>query len=147
MLLHGSCVALDGAGLLLLGAPGSGKSSLALRLMERGWTLVADDQVRLAADTALIGDAPGPLAGRLEIRGLGLFEAVPHAPARLAAVARLLPLAAMPRLPQAARFAALGLELPEFPLAAADPAAPEKAAWALAAALGQRRQSAGAFAP
>lgn len=148
MLLHASCVALGGAGLLLLGAPGAGKSSLALRLMERGWSLVADDQVRLAAgESGLIASPPEALAGMIELRGLGLFEALPCAPAGLAAVARLAPAATIPRLPTPLRWHALGHDLPEFALDPADPAAPEKAAWALRAALGGLRQTAGAFAP
>ncbi|MCS6892498.1 MAG: serine/threonine protein kinase, partial [Rhodovarius sp.] len=72
MRLHASCVALDGAGLLLLGPAGAGKSSLALRLMERGWMLVADDQVLLQAAPALLAAAPAELAGMIELRGLGL---------------------------------------------------------------------------
>ena len=63
MLLHASCVALGGAGLLLLGAPGAGKSSMALRLMERGWGLVADDQVVIATTPqGLLASAPPALA-------------------------------------------------------------------------------------
>lgn len=148
MLLHASCVALGGAGLLLLGAPGAGKSSLALRLMERGWSLVADDQVRLAAtEQGLTASPPEGLAGCLEIRGLGLFHALPHGPAALALVARLAPSPAIPRLPAPGRWLALDRALPEFALDPIDPAAPEKATWALRAALGSLRQTAGAFAP
>ena len=147
MRLHASCMALDGAGLLLLGVPGSGKSSLALRLMERGWSLVADDQVEIfIAAEALHAAPPAELAGLLELRGLGIFDHVSYAPARLAAVARLRPASTIPRLPEPSRWRALGLELPEFPLDAADVAAPDKARWALRAALGQITQTSGAFA-
>lgn len=148
MRLHATCVSLGGAGLLCLGVPGSGKSSLALRLMERGWSLVADDQVDIAPrDAGLWATPPENLAGCLEIRGLGLFHRLPHAPARLAAAVRLRPAGIIPRLPEPSRWRAHGLELPEFPLDAADVAAPEKVAWALRAALGEVTQSAGAFAP
>jgi len=146
MLLYASCVARAGFGLLLLGSSGAGKSLLALRLIEAGWSLVADDQVQLARDgDALRAAPPAALAGMIEARGLGLFHGIPHAPARLAAVARLT--ATPPRLPQPARFAALGVSLPEFPLDAAHPAAPTLAAWGLRAALGELRQASGAFAP
>jgi HPr kinase/phosphorylase len=148
MRLHATCVAFHDAGLLLLGVPGAGKSALALRLMERGWLLVADDQVDIiAVEGALEAAAPASGAGKLEIRGLGVFEGLPHAAARLALVARLRPASTIARLPEPSRWRAHGLDLPEFPLDAADVAAPEKAAWALRAALGTLRQSAGAFAP
>ena len=148
MRLHASCVAFQGAGLLLLGVPGAGKSALALRLMERGFLLVADDQVEITATEAgLLASAPAELAGLLEIRGLGVFERVAHAPARLVAAARLRPAATIARLPEPSRWRAQGLELPEFPLDAADVAAPERALWALRASMGQLHQRAGAFAP
>ena len=148
MRLHATCVAFGGAGLLLLGVPGAGKSSLALRLMERGWSLVADDQVEIVATAeGLMASPPAALAGLLEIRGLGVFERLAHAPARLAVAARLRPASGIPRLPEPSLWRAQGVELPEFPLDAADVAAPEKALWALRAATGQLRQASGAFAP
>lgn len=70
--IHGSCVAVNGHGVLLLGASGSGKSSLALALMERGALLVADDAVMLSARGNHIMAAPHPdLAGALELYGIG----------------------------------------------------------------------------
>jgi len=148
MRLHASCISFGGAGVLLLGVPGSGKSSLALRMMERGWGLVADDQVDLAAgDDGLMAAAPAELSGMLEIRGLGIFEGLAAAPARLALAARLRPASSIARLPQPSRWQALGRDVPEFPLAAADVAAEEKLSWALRAAQGGLRQRAGAFAP
>ena len=147
MRLHASCVSLGGAGLLLLGVSGAGKSSMALRLMERGWSLVSDDQVEVEARDGLWASPPAGLAGQLEVRGIGIFRALPYTSARLAAVARLRPSGEIARLPEPARWLAGGLELPEFALDAADPAAPEKATWALRAALGSLSQSVGAFAP
>lgn len=146
MIIHASCVSHAGAALLLLGPPGAGKSLLALRLIEAGWSLVADDQVMLTAEAeALHAAPPAALAGMLEIRGLGLFRDIPHAPARLALAARLMP--NPPRLPEPSRWSALSLSIPEFPLEAAQPAAPAICAWALRAALGELSQSSGAFAP
>jgi hypothetical protein len=148
MRLHASCISFGGAGVILLGVPGSGKSSLALRLMERGWGLVADDQVSIAAtDDGLMAAAPAELFGMLEIRGLGVFEGLAAAPARLALAARLRPASTIARLPQPSRWQVLGCEVPEFPLDAADVAAPEKLGWALRAVQGGLRQRAGAFAP
>ncbi len=71
MHIHASCVARNGAGILLIGPPGSGKSDLALRLLDLGCDLVADDQVLLDGNTL---SAPANLAGLLEVRGLGLLR-------------------------------------------------------------------------
>lgn len=77
--IHASCVALDGAGLLIRGPSGSGKSSLALRLILDApralpdALLVADDRVRLdAREGRLFATAPDELAGLLEVRNLGI---------------------------------------------------------------------------
>ena len=74
--LHASCVALNGRGLLILGASGSGKSGLALTLMALGATLVADDRVILSLQAdALIATGPTRISGLIEARGLGLLNA------------------------------------------------------------------------
>ena len=57
--------------MLLIGPSGSGKSDLLLRLIDRGFTLVADDQVNIVDGLA---SAPGALAGMLEVRGLGIVR-------------------------------------------------------------------------
>jgi serine kinase of HPr protein (carbohydrate metabolism regulator) len=75
ILIHGTCIALDGAGVLLRGPSGAGKSDLALRLIDAGAQLVADDQVQLSKhDDALIAKPPATLAGLLEVRGLGIVR-------------------------------------------------------------------------
>jgi len=73
--LHASCVALEGRAVLITGISGSGKSDLSLRLLDRGFTLVSDDQtiVRKAGDR-LVASAPATIAGKLEIRGVGIVE-------------------------------------------------------------------------
>lgn len=71
--VHASCVALGDRGVLLRGAPGAGKSDLALRLIDAGATLVSDDRVALDdGDGALLASPPARLAGLLEVRGLGI---------------------------------------------------------------------------
>ena len=78
--LHASCVALDGKGVLICGASGSGKSSLALRLMALGARLVADDRTDLRRDGGrLLASAPGSISGLIEARGVGLLRAEPEA--------------------------------------------------------------------
>ncbi len=79
--LHGTAVAIGDAGVLLRGASGSGKTSLALALMERARVrgrfaaLVADDRVRVASRHGrLVASAPAPIAGLVEMRGGGLVR-------------------------------------------------------------------------
>ena len=76
MRIYGTCVALSGLGVLLRGPSGSGKSDLALRLIDGGARLVADDQVELALDAAgrVMARAPRALDGLLEVRGIGILK-------------------------------------------------------------------------
>jgi serine kinase of HPr protein (carbohydrate metabolism regulator) len=87
--IHGTCVALSGLGVLLRGPSGSGKSDLALRLIDGGAKLVADDQVELALDAAgrVMARAPATLSGLIEVRGIGILRmnAVRTAPVGLVA--------------------------------------------------------------
>jgi HPr kinase/phosphorylase len=142
MRVHGSCVARDRAAVLLLGPSGSGKSDLALRLIGRGFALVADDQVLL--DDRDVG-APDTLRGMLEVRGLGIFQDLPVTEgATLALVVDLVPAGGVARLPKPAARDIAGV--PGIALHAFEASACDKIAWALDAALGQRAQRAGAFA-
>lgn len=87
-LLHASCIALDGRGLLILGPSGSGKSALALRFLALGAGLVADDRTQVAVEGGrLIARCPKPIRGVIEARGVGLMraEAVEAAPVVLVA--------------------------------------------------------------
>ena len=73
--IHASTVALDGRAVLICGPSGSGKSDLALRMLDRGFTLVSDDQTLVWRDgERLVAAAPANIAGKLEIRGLGIIE-------------------------------------------------------------------------
>ncbi len=73
--LHASCVALDGRAVLITGISGSGKSDLSLRLLDRGFILVSDDQTIVKKiGTKLIASAPATIAGKLEIRGVGIVD-------------------------------------------------------------------------
>lgn len=146
--MHGSCVALDKDGVLILGASGSGKSDIILRLLGRGWSLVADDQVDLVVeDGTLHATAPAPLRGLLEIRGLGLMQDLPVAgPVRLRLAVRLLPPeAAQPRMPEPQWYSALGQKLPQIALRGLEASAPDKICFALAVACGRARMAAGSL--
>ena len=74
-ILHqATCVAIGGRGLLIEGPPGSGKSSLALALIDRGAVLVGDDGVLLERRGERLNASPAPaIAGKLEVRNLGLL--------------------------------------------------------------------------
>jgi len=71
--LHASTVAIDGRAVLITGPSGSGKSDLALRLLDRGFALVSDDQTIVKkSGTRLTASAPPTIRGKLEIRGIGI---------------------------------------------------------------------------
>lgn len=131
--LHASCVAIEGRAVLIEGASGAGKSDLALRLIDRGATLVSDDYTFLRRDgTQLIASPPPNIAGKIEVRGLGIVD-MPHvaeAPvALLVAVGE--PVARLPE-PGAARIV-LGIAVPFVALDALHASAPVKVELALAA--------------
>ena len=88
--LHASCVAIGSRGVLLLGPSGAGKSDLALRLIDEGAKLVADDRTILFARKGMLhAKAPASIKGLLEIRGLGIVELPVRASVKIALVARL----------------------------------------------------------
>ena len=88
--IHASCVAIGSQGVLLLGPSGAGKSDLALRLIDEGARLVADDRTILfVSKRALHAKAPASIKGLLEIRGLGIVELPVRAAAKIALAVRL----------------------------------------------------------
>ncbi|HLS69693.1 MAG TPA: RNase adapter RapZ [Kiloniellales bacterium] len=141
--LHGTCVALPTPwgplGLLLRGDPGAGKSGLALRLIDEGGWLVADDQVEIVrAGDRLTARPPAVLEGMMEVRGFGLVEVANLPEAPLGFAVDLTSAAAMERLPEARKLTLLELELPLLaldPEAATTPATLRLAARSRAAAL------------
>ncbi len=143
MMIHASCAAWRGPSgydaVLLLGPSGAGKSDFVLRLIDRGFILVADDQVIIDNKSA---SAPQPLAGLLEVRGLGLFKLDYVSPARLRLAVRLD--MSSPRLPAPKFDVALGLPVVDIDPSAASAVA--RVVIALEAACGRVTQLAGAFA-
>ena len=130
VLTNVSCVAIGGQAVLIRGAPGSGKSSLALALIDRGGELVGDDGVTLERREGRVWAAPPPVtAGKLEIRNVGLVELNPTA-APLALVVRLDRDA--PRfIEQASVAELLGDHVPELALFPDAAALPLRTEWAL----------------
>ena len=75
MLLHASCVVINGKAVLLVGPPGSGKSDLALRLIDGGASLLSDDQTLLRCENdILVASPPSSIEGLIEIRHVGLTQ-------------------------------------------------------------------------
>src|SRR3954454_10337308 len=73
--VHASTVATEGRAVMIMGPSGSGKSDLTLRLLDRGFTLVSDDQTLVKLDgERLVASAPPNIAGKLEIRGIGIVD-------------------------------------------------------------------------
>jgi HPr kinase/phosphorylase len=88
--LHGTTVAINNAGVLLCGPSGCGKSDLALRLIDYGAELVADDRSALTIENGnVIVRAPKEIRGKLEVRGLGIVSITARTSVRLALVVEL----------------------------------------------------------
>ena len=101
ILVHGTTVALGGAGILLRGPSGSGKSDLALRLIDGGARLVADDQTELArTPNGLVARCPASIAGKIEVRGIGILRVATASSAPVRLVVDLVPPDRVERLPE-----------------------------------------------
>ena len=135
MIVHAGLMArrLGGGwrGALIEGPSGSGKSDLALRLLDLGFRLVADDRVVLwASGGRLWGRAPQTLAGLIEARGL---DVVPEAALPFCEVALVVEPGAPERLPEPRRVHRLGVELPGLVVPYREASAPAKLGRALSA--------------
>lgn len=124
--IDGVAVAIGEHALLLRGPVGSGRSDLALRLVDEGALLISDEQVELrrAGDGLLVGvpsAMPPHLVGRLEARGLGILP-LPHEARALPLrwIADLMPQSEIERMPAAEQAAYLGVAIPVVRI---DPAA------------------------
>jgi serine kinase of HPr protein (carbohydrate metabolism regulator) len=114
--LHATVVAHHGPagwrGLLIAGPSGAGKSDLALRLIGRGWRLVADDYCHVwASDGGLYATAPQTIRGRIEARGLGILDRPERATVRLALGLDCV-CGPVERLPEPRTRALAGIDLP-----------------------------------
>ncbi len=142
-LVHGTAIAVGGHALLIRGPSGSGKSDLALRclvhpvspLVPEPALLVADDQVLVERRGAtLVGRAPDPIRGKLEVRGLGIIDVANVAPdgVPIILLVELVPLEQIDRLPDMSLVTPVaGVQLPLLRVTAAEASAPTKVMLAL----------------
>jgi len=132
MLVHATAVAIDGWALVLRGPSGVGKSDLALRLIDGGARLVADDQVELRqTENRVWVRAPAALAGLIEIRGIGILRLSALDEAPLAMAVDLLPSHAVERLPERRFEGVLGISIPVIGVSAFEVSAAAKIRLAL----------------
>jgi serine kinase of HPr protein (carbohydrate metabolism regulator) len=129
--IHASTVAMDGRAVLITGSSGAGKSDLALRLLDRGFALVSDDQTIVRKDgDRLIASAPPTIAGKLEIRGIGIVDMDHVEDVPVALIVELT--SEILRLPDPSRERpVLGVPLPLISIDAMAASAPSKVALAL----------------
>lgn len=129
--VHASTVAIGGRAVMITGPSGSGKSDLALRLLDRGFTLVSDDQTLVSREgDRLLATAPANIAGKLEIRGIGIVEMDRVSDVPVALLVELT--SAVERLPEDSRERSiLGVDLPLVSIDALTASAPSKVAVAL----------------
>ncbi len=129
--LHATTVAKDGRAVLISGRSGSGKSDLALRLLDRGFVLVSDDQTYLkVASGKLVAAAPPTIRGKLEVRGIGIVEVESVDDVAVCLVVDLA--SEIERLPEDGRERLiLGAKIPSVSIDAQSASAPVKVAIAL----------------
>jgi serine kinase of HPr protein (carbohydrate metabolism regulator) len=120
-------------GVLIEGASGSGKSDLTLRCLSHGFRLVADDRTLLwVSEGRLFGCSPKPIAGLIELRGLGVLPEPARRLAEVRLVVRCLELAdPLERMPDRDTRVLMGVTLPRVAVRPFEASAPDKLARAL----------------
>lgn len=149
--IHATSIHLPGlGGALIVGPSGSGKSDLALRIIDEGALLVADDQTVLSIEGGqLIARSPLAIAGQLEVRGVGIVSVPSIAAARIVAAFVLAGPESIARMPAAGVFdlppqlGAATVKIPLFPLAPFEASARAKIRAAMAGVNGLFRYDTG----
>ncbi len=137
MQIHATVVSIDGNGIVFCGPSGSGKSDLALRLIDDGADLVADDRCDLVTrGDMVIASPPDEIAGLLEVRGLGIYRFGFVAAIPVALVVDMSPADAIERLPEPASCTDWGPAIPCIQLAPFEASAANKVRVALRCAVG-----------
>ena len=135
--IHATAVSIDGHGVLITGPSGAGKSDLALRLIDRGAKLIADDRVVARVNSGAVSlSPPANLAGLLEVHGIGIVELDHQAAAPLNLVVELVGRDAVERLPEDPATEILGHRIACVRLHAFDNAVAEKVELAVRIASG-----------
>jgi HPr kinase/phosphorylase len=133
--VHASCVQIAATAVLLCGGSGSGKSDLALRMIHSGAFLVADDRVDLSREgDTLVARCPAPLAGLIELRGVGILRVPAAAEAKIGLAVDLVPGGDIERLPAPRYRDYLGIQVPLLTLDPFHASAAAKVAFAARAA-------------
>jgi len=128
--LHATTVAIGGRGVMITGPSGAGKSDLALRLIDRGASLVSDDYTDcVVRDGAVGASPPATIAGRIEVRGIGIVD-MPYTPHATIALVVILS-EAVERMPEARLERVAGVDIPAIALDAFEASAPIKVEIAL----------------
>tara|TARA_R110000868_G_scaffold105749_2_gene290290 strand:- start:423 stop:845 length:423 start_codon:yes stop_codon:yes gene_type:complete len=131
-LINGTCVAIDGQGVLIRGPSGSGKSDLALRLIDAGAHLISDDYCRAdLSGGALTLTAPPEIKDKLEVRGYGIVNLAAQDSAKVVLVVDLAPESEIARMPDLNTCNVEGVTLNHLRVDARTPSAPAKVRLAL----------------
>lgn len=130
--VYGTCIAINGRAVLFRGPSASGKSDLALRVVEAGGHLVADDQTMLTRENdTLVATCPETISGRIEIRGIGILPVPTIRRAPLSLVMDLVPSEQIDRFPDPRRCQYLGIDVPLLNIAPFEVSAAAKVRLAL----------------
>jgi|TARA_R110002096_G_scaffold309403_4_gene504019 HPr kinase/phosphorylase len=112
---HASCVEFEGKGVVIFGPSGSGKSDLALRLIDAGGELVSDDYVEIASEGDILYAHPAPnIAGMIEVRGVGLIKLAYKQESVLGLALKLVCAGKIERLPEHKIFSENSAEIPLY---------------------------------
>jgi HPr kinase/phosphorylase len=123
----GTCVEVEGLGVLFRGPTGSGKSDLALRLIDGGARLIADDYTELSSESAiLMARAPETIRDLLEVRGIGILKIGGALQAELGVVIDLVTADQVERRPEDESIELLGIRVPLFRLTPLEASCPAK---------------------